>query len=137
MREQVIQAFKELRKLGLIARANHWCCGSCASASIGGDYDKMNPKKKAKIKGGVYWHHQDEQSLQKGYDLYLGFGSLGVEGDDKEQTEAVGRLIVEVLTKYGLRVEWDGSHYTRIKVLNPRYDYKRKPKEENTLIGLS
>jgi hypothetical protein len=100
-RQRVTEAFKELRKKGYFARMNHLCCQSCGWAYMS---DEQSEK-------AVFYHRQDhdtawdeENNLEERYGLYLAWA-----GDGKE--------ITEVLEKHGLKVEWNGSDNTRIKVV--------------------
>lgn len=106
LRDKVVDAFRSLRKHGIVARANFCCCSSCAS------YELAQMVKKTNKKGYVYWHRQDEQSFWKTGDLYLGFGSY-VDGHDPAH---IGRIVVEALEKQALTVLWNGESSRRIKV---------------------
>lgn len=112
MRQQVLEVFKRLRKQGLVARANHWCCQTCGGYSIGQHIDK-NP---GKFKGYVFWHNQDEARLREDDDLFLAWGSSKDDASDQE-AETIGKLIVEELSKeQGLFIIWNGSRSDRIRV---------------------
>ena len=90
-KNDLTQAFKELRKLGYFARQNFMCCQSCAWASVpDGKEEKV-----------VFYHRQDNTDVKYSNSVYLAWNGNGAE-------------IVEVLSKF-FKVEWDGSEYTRIK----------------------
>lgn len=118
-RDKLSVAFKEMRKNGLIARQNFKCCQSCAGYGLATEVEEAPAKKRAKIKGCVYYHAQDAADLHKGEDLYLAFGPLETEkhGTVGLPTVEVGRIAVACLTNAGLDVEWDGTERTRILVL--------------------
>ncbi len=120
-------AFKAMRAHGIIARQNFLCCGSCAGSQLGEDLKKPRNEKKA---GAVYFHRQDDQSRQEGYNFHIGYGardgldlaSLGVEVEsdakaDDAATEYVGRITLLCLAEAGLEVEWDGTAIERIVVV--------------------
>mgnify|MGYP001218759067 CR=1 FL=1 len=112
-RQAVIRAFKKLRKLGYIAKANYLCCMNCATTAIWDDYSSMpDSPKKEKLIGVVYWHRQNEQNIWEQGILYLGFGEL----DDKVKGEILGAEIVKVLKTEGLAVKREGNPDVKILV---------------------
>lgn len=119
LRKKVLEVFKVLRKRGFIARANFYCCSTCAVYAIDTDYKKMQEAKKSSIVGYCFWHNQDEDGWKAGRDLHLGYGQLC--GDDTicdNTTRLVGQKIAAALTEAGIDFEWDGSAGQKIKVLN-------------------
>ncbi len=117
-RSVLLQAFEDLRKQGLIARANFRCCQSCAGYEISEKVSKMSKEEAGKVKGCVYWHQQDEDNLKERGSLYLAYGNLETTGNGTVglPTVEVGKMVVETLKRYGLSVEWDGSEGSRIQV---------------------
>lgn len=112
-------AFKALRKAGFIARQSFLCCGGCACAGIHDLAQKSSPAKKARLKGGVYYHKQDAEAMYRGRPLYIGYGKL--EGMPASlPTEEVGRAVAAALEAVGLEVSWDGNPMTRIVVRQGR-----------------
>lgn len=117
--EALTTAFKALRKAGFIARQNFLCCGGCACAGIHDLAQKASPAKKARLKGGVYYHKQDAEAMHDGRDLYIGYGQL--EGMPASlTTEEVGRAVVAAFKAVGLEASWDGNPMTRIVVKSSR-----------------
>lgn len=108
-RERLLGAFKDLRKQGIIARANFMCCGGCAAGAIA---EKLGTGRGQKV-GGVYWHNQDEKGIHRNGGLHLGFGSL--EGDESSE-RALGEKVVGLLQAHGIKTEWDGNPTRRIWV---------------------
>ena len=90
---KITKAFRELRKQGYVAKQNFWCCQSCAWGDLS---DEESEK-------AVFYHEQDNQDLKEN-----GKCCLSWSGD--------GQLIVDILTKNGLIVEWDGSNNKRIVI---------------------
>lgn len=89
----IVAAFIELQQLGYFAKANFWCCQSCALYAIPDEQEKY-----------VYYHEQDAKSMiERGGELLLAWGGNGDE-------------ICAVLNKHGLKTEWNGSEDMRIKV---------------------
>lgn len=93
MKEKISNAFRELRRLGYFARQNFMCCQTCGWAEVPED----------KADKAVFYHHQDKERLDREGKLYLNWS-----GD--------GNLIKSVFEKCGLKVEWNGTDSTRIKV---------------------
>lgn len=114
------EAFKAIRKRGILARQNFSCCGGCACAELGESL-KASPAKR----GAVYYHRQDAQAIEirgwgadrgKADGVFLGFGARPEQDDRDEAGEAIGKEIVECLEAAGLKVEWDGKIASRIWV---------------------
>ncbi len=71
-----------------------------------------------KFKGVVYWHRQDEETIEEYGYIYLAYGGLDSEKYNKlglPTTEA-GEIIVETLKSHGLGVRWNGKENNRILV---------------------
>lgn len=117
-RQQLIQAMASLRKKGFVARANFSCCSSCAGYELAQMVEDMPEDKRAKVKGCVFWHHQDEESIWESGGVFLAYGPLDTteHGAVGLTTEEVGKAVVEELAKFGLATEWDGDGGTRIWV---------------------
>lgn len=111
-------AFQMMRKIGLVARQNFSCCGSCAGYELTTDIVAMPSKKRAKVKGVCFYHKQDNDCLVRGKDLYLGFGPVDSRefGQVGLDTVQVGHLVTSCLTQAGLAWEWDGTASKRILV---------------------
>ncbi|MFQ5801391.1 MAG: hypothetical protein ACE5JQ_00670 [Candidatus Methylomirabilales bacterium] len=106
-RQLLLKAFKKLEKKGLIARANFMCCTTCASNGVAWDAEITG------VKGGVYWHAQDEESLGQRNELHIGFAAAGF---DSGNTAEVGKILAETLTEEGLDVIWDGDPNKKVLV---------------------
>jgi len=100
-KEKLNNLFKELRKIGYVARQNFSCCTSCASYELG-DYFSKKGIPEGKGRKAVYYHHQNTQDIDKG------FIHLGWSGD--------GTVITTLAKKVGLKVDWNGSKDNKIKV---------------------
>lgn len=82
-RERLVKAFADLRRQGLIARANFMCCQGCAGSAIADEVSKMPKEKATKVRGCVYWHHQDEDNIREAGNVYLAYGDLDTTGHGK------------------------------------------------------
>ena len=113
-------AFKSLRLMGFIARANYLCCQGCAECAIANTVTERidGGEDQSEIIGSVFYHGQDNEQLQFGNDFYLAFGSVHTDkyGQIGLNTKVVGRIVRETLLAHGVKTEWDGSPSTRIKV---------------------
>jgi hypothetical protein len=105
------EAFKVLRRQGLVARQDYKCCMSCALSALETDMETPRNKKK---RGFVYYHRQDKDSYENGYPLHLRYGAR--EEDDKEKSLAVGVAVCIAFARQGFEVEWDGNVDLTIQV---------------------
>jgi len=134
-RKQLVEAFEDLRKMGFIARANYLCCQSCAGYAIADKVSQMSKEKAAKVKGCVYWHGQDEDDILERGGLYLAYGRIDTtaHGEVGLSTEEVGKAVVELLGKYGLKAEWNGDGNDRIwvdlAISNAKIEVEAEPKK--------
>lgn len=111
-RPLVLKVFRQLRKLGFVAKPNFMCCGSCASSMT---FEEAEETGKVAV---AWWHSQDEESYREGGELYIGFGHVDDNDDDTtELGNQVGRTITKLLIDAGLKVTWTGSSDTRICVV--------------------
>ena len=117
-RKLVLAAFADLRKFGMICRANFSCCMNCAGTEIANDVDKMPVEKRAEVVGAVFWHRQDEEHLASSGKLMIAYGPVTVYkvGTFGGSVESVGKLVAAALAQKGLVVTWDGNGDTRIEV---------------------
>lgn len=99
-RTAVLAAFKDLRKLGVAARANFMCCMGCATAAA------------PKGKPFVYWHKQDDERFRETGTLDLRYCAP----KEKDVAPLAGR-IVSALSDHGIRFEWSGSTDETITVI--------------------
>lgn len=123
--DKVTEAFKRMRKHGIIARQNFSCCTGCACSELATLLD-ARPKKI----GGVFYHRQDNAAFENFKDLYLGFGCNAHQHKDdpageSEATIKVGQLAVACLKECFLDVVWDGTSTTKIMVrVSPPRGYR-------------
>lgn len=117
-RTLVLEVFKDLRKLGFVAKANYLCCSSCAGYAIAEEVGKMTEEEAAELKGCVYWHQQDEESIKNVGLLDLRYGQIDTHQHGKVglETEAVGKILKLALEAKGLEVVWGGRPNTVITV---------------------
>lgn len=98
-KQQLNQAFRELRKAGYFARQNFWCCSSCACADIPQAYGNKF----------VFYHKQAGENLQHEGQCYL---QWGMDGNAHE--------IVDILRKNGVQASWEGSENNAILITGVR-----------------
>lgn len=128
VQSNVTLAFAELNQLGVLARENFACCGTCADAEIHGERDESRH-----WHGYLWYHQQDTESLVASADgsVYLGYGAYPPDDFDAAAYDALSEdekrvryqadverlldeLVFPVLRKHGMRVEWNRSLATRI-----------------------
>ncbi|MEV8503651.1 hypothetical protein AB0368_02345 [Actinoplanes sp. NPDC051475] len=121
-------AFAELNRLGVLARENFSCCGTCAAAEIHDERDDSR-----QWRGYLWFHQQDTESLVASPDgsVYLGYGAYPPPDFDRASFDALStdekrakyeadvermlnELVFPVLRRNGMRVEWNGDQDTRI-----------------------
>lgn len=109
LRDKVLEAFKILRRRGVVCRANFACCGGCASSEIA-SYMEKSPNKI----GAAFWHRQTEQCYQEAKDgqgrLLIYFGAK--ENWATKTTLAdrwIGYAITDALQEVGLHPDWNGD----------------------------
>ncbi|MDG6103317.1 hypothetical protein Daura_17575 [Dactylosporangium aurantiacum] len=130
VRSNVSLAFAELNQLGVLARANFSCCGTCASGEIHDERDGSRH-----WHGYLWFHQQDTEALIASTDgsVYLGYGVYPPEDFDEAAYEALSPqeqrdryqadlermlddLVFPVLRRHGMRVTWNRNQATRILV---------------------
>jgi hypothetical protein len=119
-RKRLQAALRELRTMGFMARANYKCCGGCATAAMPDEY----PDARAYF----MWHHQSDERMKDGKNLYVMYGSAVKQPipdtatpeeraklekspnyvDHDDVAELIGHLAVQVLTKHGVPTWWNG-----------------------------
>ncbi|MEV4122252.1 hypothetical protein [Micromonospora sp. NPDC049645] len=129
------RAFAELNELGVLARENFSCCGTCASAEIHDERDDSRH-----WRGFLWYHQQDTESLLASADgeVYLGYGAYPPADFDEvayaglseaEQQAAyqadlerlLDDVVFPVLRRYGMRVEWNRKQSRRVRVTGARW----------------
>jgi len=135
VRSNLTVAFAELNQLGVLARENFTCCGTCAAAEIHDERDESRH-----WHGYLWYHQQDTESLIASPDgsVHLGYGAYPPADFDKAAHDAlpeaeqraryqtdVERLLDEivfpVLRRHGMRVEWNRNQATRILLTGARW----------------
>lgn len=125
-RTNLDRAFDELNSVGILARQNFSCCGTCGAAEIGDERDDSQH-----WRGYVFYHQQDTESLIDSGSVYLGYGIFAPKDFDRAAYELLSdeeksalyvtnlrRFVSEEvnprLASHGLDVVWNGDHRTRI-----------------------
>lgn len=120
------QAFAELATVGVIARENFTCCGTCGSDEIWDERDDSRT-----WRGYIFYHEQDAERIPEDRETYLGYGAfldahipedewnaLSEKARDKKYARIVTDLMTNdvfpILEKHGVKVTWDGDLGTRI-----------------------
>lgn len=117
--DRLDEAFAELDRMGIVARQNFACCQTCGHLEMNLELDET--QRKRPIRGYVFYHRQDtDAAVQYGY-LYLAYGAP----DGKEEaSRTIAFEVLDVLTKHGIKCEWNGDVRTRICI--PTLDWKRR-----------
>lgn len=119
--KEIHNAFREMRKSGLLARMNYMSSIAAAEDMMAQDTKKYLEKGKIKreyTKGCVYFTSQDNDKRVKTKKFCLSFGNIIMDDEaeigigDKE----VGEIVVRCLTDAGIKTIWDGNPENRIEV---------------------
>lgn len=127
------EAFAELATIGVIAREDFTCCGTCGHAEIGDELADFPD-----ARGFVYYHEQDTERLIEDRTTYVGYGVFLPAFLSEEEWEALGdeeqsatyeRLtvglmrdeVIPLLRRHGIGVEWDEDLSTRILLTDVDY----------------
>ena len=92
-KQNLNNAFRQLRRRGYFARQNYQCCNSCGWASM-----TTEESKKA-----VFYHRQETEDLKK-----TGITYLSWSGDADE--------IIAIFQHYGIKTQWEGSQDKKIQI---------------------
>ncbi|MFW9987151.1 MAG: DUF6891 domain-containing protein [Candidatus Odinarchaeota archaeon] len=121
------EIFVELEVKGIVARANFSCCLNCGSGEIWEEMIEHESKGNI-VRGYVFYHNQDAESMMEGNMLYLAYGATSniditensepIKPGTEEDGVRIGQEVVEVIKKYNLDVEWSGEFNQRIGVKN-------------------
>jgi hypothetical protein len=142
-RVRIEGVFNALEERGIIARADFWCCNSCASSAMLGRELPAYERNGAEHQpvGYVFFHEQDTDSANEGRALLLSHGSINEADDNASPDEIehaqgmVARIVVEEFREHGFEVEWNGSLGTKISVIEPSegwyLDYDREADDED------
>lgn len=112
------KAFANLRKAGFVARQNFTCCASCAADQIRQDVLKMPVEKRAKVRGMVYYHHQDAANMRRDGKLFVRYGQIALDGWDTTPLidAEVGEAVFKAFREVGLIPAWDGDPFRCVEV---------------------
>ncbi len=119
-RGKLTDAFKLLRKEGLIAKQNFSCCGSCATYEIG-EQAKKRAKKFGKFpKGYVQYNRQSTEGIETFGSVNISYGAFYSRNDIRRKecfTDLeIGRLIEAKMKEVGLKTKWDGDVHKCVNV---------------------
>lgn len=116
----------------IITETNFFCCQNCACTELVNRIAVHNAVQKATgdslpIVGYVFYHQQDTEDCQRGYDLHLSYAGAEEWPDDSDnlpcvvRTKQIANMLIECLKQEGLTVEWNGSVQTRVCVKAPNH----------------
>jgi hypothetical protein len=129
----LLRAFDELASIGVLARDNFSCCGSCAAGEIWDERDDSRT-----WRGNIHFNMQDTESLIEDGSTYLSYGVFAdayfteaeweaLTNTQKEETysrvvrELMRDEVFPVLRRHGITPVWDGDLSRRILVTGVDY----------------
>ncbi len=120
-------AFTELNAMGIMARHNWTCCGTCGAAEMPAEFDRLKGEIAGKpIIGYIFYHQQDSGNASDNAGVNFGFGSTqgaDTEAEYEANSLAIARTASDVLAKHGLKTSWDGTYHRRPFI---NLDWKRR-----------
>jgi hypothetical protein len=111
MRRALREAFKTMRKNGLVARMNFLCCQNCGITQISDELDEGKHRNKI---GYAFFHSQDNSDIENRGEVYIAWGHVK-DKPNKIEKKQVSDVICNAIESAGLKVVWDGSSDHRIK----------------------
>lgn len=125
--------FDALGEIGVLARANFTCCGTCGAAEIGDERDDSRV-----WRGYVFFHTQDAANIAHDATTYLSYGIFldayieeaaweGLSDEERDRfywdttAALVAEEIIPTLERSGLKVSWNGDTGTRILLTDIDY----------------
>lgn len=120
--DRLDDAFAELNACGLIALHNTGMTMSDGQEDVD---QALRERGRSGIKGYCFHHGQDLDRAVNGYGLWIAFGDLDA---NPEQKKAVGQQVKACLERHGLQVEWNDDPEKRLVI--PKIDWKRRRRPE-------
>lgn len=120
-------AFTELNAMGIMARHNWTCCGTCGVSQMPDEHRRLGGWVNGKlITGYVFYHQQGTENAVDSAGVHINYGSTlnaASEAEYERQSVAIARTACDVLSKHGLTTIWDGSYERRPCI---KLDWKRR-----------
>lgn len=107
--DKLDEAFAELDRHGIVARQHFTCCQTCGHSEINAEIKATRVHRP--VRGYVFFHWQDTESVVKNGYLYLAYGA--VNGKERD-SQWIASDIITALQRAGLEAEWKGSVRSRI-----------------------
>ena len=122
--DRLTRAFARLTEAGIVALENAGYTSTDGRGAVAAAL-AARPADAAPARGYTFYHQQDAEHALDGHGLYLAYGALTDQnGDAPQDTEAVGRAVVEALAAEGFVVDWNGSAKARLRL--PGFAWKRR-----------
>lgn len=122
--DKLDEVFAELDRMGIVARQNWTCCQTCGHTEIAYETGKTSVHRR--VRGYVFFHHQDAEHVAAAGLLYLAYGSVLNRSD--AEAVAVAHEVVAVLKQHGFTVEWNGMIHKRICITGIHWQRRRLPR---------
>jgi hypothetical protein len=121
--DRLDRAFAKLNRRGIVARQNFsWLSYKCAWEDM---YILMEEEEKAgrTIKGCAFYTPEDMTSARLNGELFI---HVGEDGPNSSPYSGVGRQVLRVLERVGLRAEWSDSYLDGVYVTPFRWQKRRR-----------
>lgn len=129
--EKLKAAFRRMRTYGLCAEQNLACC------DVSGE-QACRESKSPSDRGWAFYHHQADDAMKQGDDLYISYGMFySPDTEDEDDKTCVGYVVLWCLGLSGLESEWDGDWQKKIVVLNTagKPEPAPRPRPKLTLVA--
>ncbi len=121
--DKLDKSFSELESMGLITGQDFDFCLSAGVESMHKQLE-IRETKGEKYYGYLFYHWQAGYSARQGDGLYLYYGTF-FENGTGDIAKEIGKMISQILRKNGLKVTWDRSPFSAIKINKFKWQKRR------------
>ena len=119
--DAIDRAFEELNERGIVAVQN----AGYTMSEAWSDVNEVASELSTTPRGATFYHGQDLERVLEGGSLALAFGAY--EDDPARHDSAgvaVGREVVDTLTRHGVPVQWNGEVTRRLEI--PPFEWRKR-----------
>jgi hypothetical protein len=119
--DAIDRAFDELNERGIVALQN---AGYTVSEGRS-DVNEVASEMSTPPRGATFYHGQDLERVLEGGGLALTFGAFEDDPAQRDSASvAVGREVVDTLTRHGVPVQWNGDVTQRLEI--PPFEWRKR-----------
>ena len=113
--DRIDAAFEAIRDEGIIVLPNAGYTMSDGWTEVNGVRSDLQ-EDGIESRGAIFYHGEDLEAAVRGEPLLLAFGAYATPKARNAANIEIARTAVEILERYGVGVEWDGSERSRIVI---------------------